>query len=117
MKKQELIETLKKGQIEGIESMLPLSQVLNLLEKLEENEDAEVEVTFKDINLEKLIERVQENFESDEPEIDDFEFSISWGKELELDSVTISKSWIRGKAKDAINDYFEELKESLTENV
>jgi hypothetical protein len=109
MNKQQTIDLLKQQ----MPSFYSLEQVIEMISKIEEPK-----VTFLDEeHIEKIVKHVKRSVESTIRDINfneyDFDVSINYNKEIELDNVDIDGGDIADSVGNDLEEFLTELKEQF----
>jgi hypothetical protein len=102
MKKQELIEKLKASQIESIQTWMPVSEVVRLLEEVEDETNE-----FGGFNIVDMASRIAEEVDEYVNDIDnvaDYDLCMSF-REVELDSIEYNMDGIQDLIESEIKKY------------
>ena len=103
MTKQETIDLLGK-QLPGFYSV---EQVIKMITDIEESGSFEI----SDEMVKTLSEDISEALSSEGTDIvDDYALSMTYGREVELDSIDLNESKIKAAVKDAIETYIDNNK-------
>jgi hypothetical protein len=103
MTKQETIDLLGK-QLPGFYSV---EQVIKMITDIEESGSFEI----SDEMVKTLSEDISEALSSEGTDIvDDYALSMTYGREVELDSIDLNESKIKAAVKDALENYIDNNK-------
>lgn len=114
MKKQELIEMLKKGRIEDVEMLLSVSRVIELIEKLEEPQ--EIKLKVEDLDTRTLEDEIVGYLEGGDAELRNYKLLLNSKNEVEIEWVEIDPLWFKKMVQYGIENYMDNLKESYLES-